>query len=441
LLFTRLFVFKGYKIKITINNIFLLNNSSDKTFTRTVKSWIAYDAGNSAFATTVIAAFFPIFYIEFWASSLPKIEATIYLNWALVICNFSILISAPLIGAIIDINESTKKSLSIFTIISIFFVSLLYFLPLGSWFLALIFFSIANYCFSIALIPYDKILTKISVPKKLSVISNHGYAWGYAGGGLLFLVNALMSIYPSSFGLASQSEAIRVSFLTVSVWWLIFSIPLFLNYQEAKSSKINYPGLSRTFIKILSTLRSLSDYRNAFLFLIAFFFFIDGAHTVIYLASTFALNIGLETSSIIQALILVQFVAFPATLIWGYIADRFGDRLVLYITIASYICIIAYSTSLTNAIEFYILAAWVGTVQGGIQGSSRSYFAKLIPQEKAGEFFGLYNVVGKVGAILGPLLVGTFLAIFEDIRIALLPIAILFVIGGLLLTRVKIEIA
>lgn len=120
MLFTRLFVFKGYKIKITINNIFLLNNSSDKTFTRTVKSWIAYDAGNSAFATTVIAAFFPIFYIEFWASSLPKIEATIYLNWALVICNFSILISAPLIGAIIDINESTKKSLSIFTIISIF---------------------------------------------------------------------------------------------------------------------------------------------------------------------------------------------------------------------------------------------------------------------------------------------------------------------------------
>ena len=138
---------------------------------------------------------------------------------------------------------------------------------------------------------------------------------------------------------------------------------------------------------------------------------------------------------------MVQFVAFPATLIWGYIADRFGDRLVLYITIASYICIIAYSTSLTNAIEFYILAAWVGTVQGGIQGSSRSYFAKLIPQEKAGEFFGLYNVVGKVGAILGPLLVGTFLAIFEDIRIALLPIAILFVIGGLLLTKVKNEIA
>ena len=173
MLFTRLFVNKGYKIKITINNIFLLNNSSDKTFTRTVKSWIAYDAGNSAFATTVIAAFFPIFYLEFWASSLPQIEATIYLNWALVICNFSILISAPLIGAIIDINESTKKSLSIFTIISIFFVGLLYFLPLGSWFLALIFFSIANYCFSIALIPYDKILTKISVPKKLSVISNH----------------------------------------------------------------------------------------------------------------------------------------------------------------------------------------------------------------------------------------------------------------------------
>ena len=418
-----------------------MSNSSNKTFTRTVKSWIAYDAGNSAFATTVVAAFFPIFYLEFWASNLPKIEASIYLNWTLVVCNVSILLSGPVIGAITDINQSTKKSLTIFTLTSVFFVGLLYFLSAGSWIYALVFFGIANFCFCVAQIPYDKILTKIASPEKFSIISNQGYAWGYAGGGLLFIVNALMSIYPESFGLASQSDAIRVSFLMVSIWWSLFLIPLLVNFKETTNNQRSKGIVISSLKNIVTTLKSVYQYKNAFLFLIAFFLFIDGAHTVIYLASTFALNLGLETSSIIQALILVQLVAFPATLIWGYVANRFGDKLVLYITISSYIFIIIYSTTLSSALEFYLLAAWVGCVQGGIQGSSRGYFGKLIPKEKAGEFFGLYNVMGRAGAILGPLLVGSLLTLYGNVRIALLPIAILFIIGGLLLTRVKNEIA
>ncbi|MDA9805116.1 MFS transporter [Gammaproteobacteria bacterium] len=414
--------------------------SSQKTFTKTVKSWIAYDAGNSAFATTVVAAFFPIFYLEFWASTMPKVEASIYLNWTLVICNSLILLSGPVIGAYTDINRSTKSTLNMFTIVGALFVGSLFFIDVGSWLYALIFFGIANYCFCVAQIPYDKILTKITTPNNFSIISNQGYAWGYFGGGALFLLNALMSIYPSSFGLASQAEAIRVSFLMVSIWWLLFLIPLFLNFKENKTEKHSMSVFSSSFKNIFKTLKSVYQYKNAFLFLIAFFLFIDGAHTVIYLASTFALNLGLETSSIIQALILVQFVAFPATLLWGYVANKYGDKLVLYITITSYICIIIYSTTLSSALEFYLLAAWVGFVQGGIQGSSRGMFGKLIPKEKAGEFFGLYNVMGRAGAILGPLMVGTFLALYGNVRIALLPIAVLFIIGGLLLTRVKNEI-
>jgi len=417
-----------------------LDTSSQKTFTKTVKSWIAYDAGNSAFATTVVAAFFPIFYLEFWASTMPKVEASIYLNWTLVICNTLILLSGPVIGAYTDINRSTKSALNIFTIIGALFVGSLFFIDIGSWLYALIFFGIANYCFCVAQIPYDKILTKITSPNNFSIISNQGYAWGYFGGGALFLLNALMSIYPSSFGLASQAEAIRVSFLMVSIWWLLFLIPLFLNFKETKTEQHSISVFSSSFKNIFNTLKSVYQYKNAFLFLIAFFLFIDGAHTVIYLASTFALNLGLETSSIIQALILVQFVAFPATLLWGYVANKYGDKLVLYITIASYICIIVYSTTLSSAFEFYLLAAWVGFVQGGIQGSSRGMFGKLIPKEKAGEFFGLYNVMGRAGAILGPLMVGTLLTLYGNVRIALLPIAVLFIVGGLLLTRVKNEI-
>ena len=414
--------------------------SSQKTFTKTVKSWIAYDAGNSAFATTVVAAFFPIFYLEFWASTMPKVEASIYLNWTLVICNSLILLSGPVIGAYTDINRSTKSALNMFTIVGAFFVGSLFFIDVGSWLYALIFFGIANYCFCVAQIPYDKILTKITTPNNFSIISNQGYAWGYFGGGALFLLNALMSIYPSSFGLASQAEAIRVSFLMVSIWWLLFLIPLFLNFKENNTEKHSMSVFSSSFKNIFKTLKSVYQYKNAFLFLIAFFLFIDGAHTVIYLASTFALNLGLETSSIIQDLILVQFVAFPATLLWGYVANKYGDKLVLYITITSYICIIIYSTTLSSALEFYLLAAWVGFVQGGIQGSSRGMFGKLIPKEKAGEFFGLYNVMGRAGAILGPLMVGTLLTLYGNVRIALLPIAVLFIIGGLLLTRVKNEI-
>ena len=417
-----------------------MDTSSQKTFTKTVKSWIAYDAGNSAFATTVVAAFFPIFYLEFWASTMPKVEASIYLNWTLVICNTLILLSGPVIGAYTDINRSTKSALNIFTIIGALFVGSLFFIDVGSWLYALIFFGIANYCFCVAQIPYDKILTKITSPNNFSIISNQGYAWGYFGGGALFLLNALMSIYPSSFGLASQAEAIRISFLMVSIWWLLFLIPLFLNFKETKTEQHSISVFSSSFKNIFNTLKSVYQYKNAFLFLIAFFLFIDGAHTVIYLASTFALNLGLETSSIIQALILVQFVAFPATLLWGYVANKYGDKLVLYITIASYICIIVYSTTLSSAFEFYLLAAWVGFVQGGIQGSSRGMFGKLIPKEKAGEFFGLYNVMGRAGAILGPLMVGTLLTLYGNVRIALLPIAVLFIIGGLLLIRVKNEI-
>lgn len=417
-----------------------MNNSENKIFTKTVKSWIAYDAGNSAFATTVVAAFFPIFYLQYWASSMTELEASVYYSWALVISNVSILLSGPIIGAITDLNQSTKKSLTVLTLTSVFFVGLLYFLQAGSWMLALTFFVIANYCFCVAQIPYDKILTKISTPNNFSIISNQGYAWGYFGGGLLFIVNAFMSINPSAFGLASQAEAIRVSFLMVSVWWLIFLMPLLLNFKETKEVNKSKNSIIQSIKNIVNTFKSVYKYKNAFIFLVAFFLFIDGAHTVIYMASTFALNLGLETNAIIQALILVQIVAFPATLIWGYVAGRFGDKLVLYITIISYVCIIIYSTTLSSALEFYLLAAWVGCVQGGIQGSSRGLFGKLLPKDKAGEFYGLYNVMGRAGAILGPAMVGGLLTIYGNVRIALLPIAILFILGGLLLTRVKNEI-
>ena len=405
---------------------------SNSKLSKEVKAWISYDLGNSAFATTVVAAFFPIFYNQFWASNIDSVLSAEYLSWTLVISNVALLFTAPLIGAVTDISKTTKKLFISMVLISIICVGLLFFVEAGSWIYALIFFGIANYFFSASNVLYDKILVQITSPDLFSKISGYGYAWGYFGGGFLFLINALMSLNPELFGLSSQAEAIRWSFITVSIWWSIFLLPLSITYKERdiQSSK---KVLSRSLGNIFSTLKSIPEYKNVFIFLIAFFLFIDGVHTVMALASTFALNLGLDTSSIIIALILVQFIAFPSTIMWSYIAEKRGDKLVINISIVIYIAIILFSFSLSNSTEFYILASLVGFVQGGIQGSSRSLFAKLIPPEKAGEFFGIFNTFGKAGAFMGPALVGIFLAIFKNTIVMLLPILILFVLGLIVL--------
>ncbi len=412
---------------------------SKTKLSREIKAWISYDLGNSAFATTVLAAFFPIFYNQYWSSNIDSTLSAQYLSWTLVISNLTLLFTAPLIGAITDISKSTKKLFISMVMISIIGTGLLYTLEAGLWLYALIFFGIANYFFSASNVIYDKILVQIASPGIFSKISGYGYAWGYFGGGFLFLINACMSLYPELFGLSSQAEAIRWSFITVSVWWFIFLIPLAVTYKEPSSKVVENQVIRNSFKNLINTFISISQYRNAFIFLIAFFLFIDGVHTVVALAATFALNLGLDSSSVIIALLMVQFIAFPSTLMWAYVGEKYSDKFVINFSILIYILIIIYTLFLSNAMEFYILAAMVGFVQGGIQGSSRGLFAKLIPHDKAGEFFGLFNTFGKAGAFMGPALVGLFLALFENVRISLLPILVLFVLGLIVLYFVKTD--
>ncbi len=412
---------------------------SKTKLSREIKAWISYDLGNSAFATTVLAAFFPIFYNQYWSSNIDSTLSAQYLSWTLVISNLTLLFTAPLIGAITDISKSTKKLFISMVMISIIGTGLLYTLDAGLWLYALIFFGIANYFFSASNVIYDKILVQIASPGLFSKISGYGYAWGYFGGGFLFLINACMSLYPELFGLSSQAEAIRWSFITVSVWWFIFLIPLAVTYKEPSAKVVESQVIRNSFKNLINTFISISQYRNAFIFLIAFFLFIDGVHTVVALAATFALNLGLDSSSVIIALLMVQFIAFPSTLMWAYVGEKYSDKFVINFSILIYILIIIYTLFLSNAMEFYILAAMVGFVQGGIQGSSRGLFAKLIPHDKAGEFFGLFNTFGKAGAFMGPALVGLFLALFENVRISLLPILVLFVLGLIVLYFVKTD--
>ena len=401
------------------------------------KAWIAYDAGNSAFATTVVAAFFPIFYKEFWSTGVDNLTAASYYSWTLTFSNLALLFSAPIIGSITDLSRTTKKLFTFFVLISIVFVALLSVLDLGDWFTALLFFGIANYCFSAGNILYDKMLVQIAPQSQLTRISSLGFAYGYLGGGVLFLINAFMTLSPETFGLADASEAIQWSFVMVSVWWGMFLIPLLIHYKDRGVALYEKSLVKESTIKVFVTLRNISEHKNAFLFLLAFFLYIDGVHTVMALASTFALNLGLASSSVIVGLILVQFVAFPATLIWSRISSCYGDRSVINICIVAYIGIIFYSTTLSSATEFYILAAGVGSVQGGIQACSRSLFGKLVPEEKSGEFFGFFNTFGKAGAFIGPALVAIFITVFDSITIALTPIILLFITGGMIMLKVK----
>ena len=409
---------------------------SKAKFSAEAKAWILYDGGNSAFATTVIAAFFPIFFNDFWASGLEAEVKTAYLGWGLTISNLVLLFTSPFIGALTDISRTTKILFTGFGAISIISVAVLYFIPAGSWLQALIFFGIANYCFAAGNTLYDKMLVQVSDESNIARISSYGFAFGYLGGGLLFLINAAMTIKPEFFGLSSVADAVRWSFLSVSVWWTLFLIPILLKIQD-KGVNLPGPPFKLAYTKVFNTLKTVSAKKNVFIFLLAFFLYIDGVHTIMAMAADFALNLGLPSSDVIIALILVQFVAFPTTLLWSKFAYKFGDKNTLLFTISLYLIVIGYSVFLSNAIEFYILASMVGAIQGGIQSISRSYYATLIPQDESGEYFGFYNMFGRAGAFMGPALVAIFVTFFQDTRYGLIPIAALFIMGAIILLKVK----
>ena len=411
-----------------------MNHNQSLTFTKEIKSWIAYDAGNSAFATTVIAAFFPLFFSSYWAGNIDEITSAKYFTAGLTIMNLVILIGMPIIGAITDVKNLTKTFFSVFSFLGALLVISFAFVSENEWLFALILYGIALFCFSAAIVLYDKILIYISSSHNISKVSGFGYSVGYLGGGTLFVINAFMVMNPSFFGLENSAAAIKLSFVTVGIWWIIFTLPLFINYEQPK---IQEGKIIDAFKQIYKTFIDITNQKNIVLFLIAFFLYIDGVHTVISLAAIFANGIGIGQESIILALILVQFVAAPATFIWSYVSTRYGDKMVIYMSILIYIGVIFYSMGLDNANEFYFMAGLIGSVQGGIQASSRSLFAKIIPEDKSGEFFGFYNTFGRAGSVIGPLLVNVFLVAFNNIRIALIPLIVLFILGALFLKFVK----
>ena len=409
---------------------------TSKKLNKSAWSWALYDWANSAFATTVMAGFFPIFFKSYWASNLSDAESTFAIGSVNSLVGLLIAFSAPVLGALADAGDSKRKFLFSFAFLGIIATGYLFFIPESSWKLAVVFYGIGVIGFSGGNIFYDSLLVTVSKEKERNRVSALGFSLGYLGGGILFLLNVAMFLYPNWFGLENQIEAVLWSFLSVAVWWFIFSLPIYLNVKEpiqnSNNKKIN-TIIADALGNLLNTAKSIKKFKSAVIFLLAYFLYMDGVDTIIRMATSYGSDIGLSATSMIQALLLTQFIGFPATLVFGYYADRFGYKYSLSFAIIVYILVVLFSSQMDTALEFYIVASVIGLVQGGVQAISRSFFSTLIPENKAAEFFGFYNFIGKSSVFLGPFMVSGIALITGSPSYGILSLLILFIPGLILL--------
>ena len=409
---------------------------TSKKLNKSAWSWALYDWANSAFATTVMAGFFPLFFKSYWASNLSDAESTFAIGSVNSLVGLLIAFSAPVLGALADAGDSKRKFLFSFAFLGIIATGYLFFIPESSWKLAVVFYGIGVIGFSGGNIFYDSLLVTVSKEKERNRVSALGFSLGYLGGGILFLLNVAMFLYPNWFGLENQIEAVLWSFLSVAAWWLIFSLPIYLNVKEpvqnASKKQIN-TVIADAFENLLNTAKSIKKFKSAVIFLLAYFLYMDGVDTIIRMATSYGSDIGLSATSMIQALLLTQFIGFPATLVFGYYADRFGYKYSLSFAIIVYIFVVLFSSQMDTALEFYIVASVIGLVQGGVQAISRSFFSTLIPENKAAEFFGFYNFIGKSSVFLGPFMVSGIALITGSPSYGILSLLILFIPGLILL--------
>lgn len=411
---------------------------TEQSTRREVASWAIYDWANSAFATTVYAGFFPLFYGLYWREGIDGAQSTYELGVLNSIAGLLIALSAPLLGAIADHGSKRKAFLFTFAWLGALATVALCFVTQESWRLAGTCFVLAVVGFLGANIFYDSMLVKVARGRSSDKVSALGYSLGYLGGGLLFAINVAMYLKPAMFGLADGVQAIKYSFLSVGVWWILFSLPLAF---FVKDSAPNAPGLAESVSgglrQLAQTFREIRTLRPVWMFLIAYWLYIDAVDTIIAMATKVGQDIGFETGSLITALLMVQFVGFPAAIGFGFIGHKLGTRRGIYLALAVYIIVCLWAWKMDSVIEFYCLAGMIGLVQGGVQSLSRSYYSRLIPPEKAVEFFGFYNMLGKFAALLGPLLVGVIAARTGSSQDGVLSLIVMLAAGWFVLSRVK----
>ncbi len=409
----------------------------NKFLNRQSVAWAVYDCGNSGFALSVLAVLFPLFLGVYWSAGDPGSAVTSRLTWATAIASVIVCIIAPVIGAIADSGGYRKRLLFVFAAFGAASTAALSVIGEGGWLPALGLFICASVGYYGANVFYDSLLVDVSRSRFYSLVSNLGHAVGYVGGAILLAVQVWMISTPGTLGFAGINDVIRFGFIMVGIWWLIWMAPLMLIVRETKYEQAMTDGTVRAaYHELKNTFLRVRKYREAFLFLGAYWFYIGGLFTVIFMAVNFGQRLGFSEQDLVTALLITNFVGFPATLGYGFIGHYFGPKLSLYLGLAVYIVITCWAAFLRDVQQFYVMAIIIGMVQGGVQGMSRSLYASLIPVEHSGEFFGFYNMVTKFSHVLGPVLVGIVAFVTDEPKYILVVLLPMFVLGALLLMRV-----
>jgi MFS transporter, UMF1 family len=407
-----------------------------------LRAWALYDNANSAFYATIIVAVFPPFFSNYAAAGLTPAAATERFAWTTTIAVTLVALMAPVLGAIADYRAMKKRLLGVFVVIGVTATLLMATIERGQWWYAAILFMIGNVGVASTLTFYDSLLPHLATPERLDRASTAGYAIGFLGSGLLLLLNIAWILSPATFGLPDATAGIRLSFLSVGIWWLLFSIPLLRRVPEppplpddgrrANLIAAGFSGAWRTF-------NALRGQRDAFWMLVAFLLYNDGIQTIIRMGSVYGSEIGIDQSGQVIALVLVQLIGVPCAFLFGAAADRVGAKTALYAGIGVYILIALLGYVMTETWHFFVLAILVGTVQGGTQALSRSVFARMIPRHKSSEYFGFFAVFEKFGGVFGPLLFAASVSAFGSSRTAVISVVVFFIAGALVLRRVDID--
>ena len=417
--------------------------SDEKEHKRAIAAWTMYDWGNSAFATTIMAAVLPVYYSSVAAANLAPNVATAYWGFTSSIAALIAAIISPILGAVADFRGSKKRFLTIFMLIGVTATALLYVIQTGDWLLASIFFVFGNIGFAGSLVYYDALLPHIAKPEEMDQVSSRGYAMGYIGGGILLALNLFMIMFvPDLVPSLDAGLMTRLSFITVAIWWFVFTLPVLLRVKEPprriEAHEIGFSPLKASFTRLFTTFKEIRKYRELSLGLLAFWVYSNGIGTIIVMATIYGAELGFSQTTLIGTLLMVQFLAAPFAFLFGWLSKKLGTKKSIYLSLCIYTLIAIAGYFLYQEWQFWVLGAAVATVQGGSQALSRSMIGKMIPRSKSAEFYGFFSVFEKFASILGPALFGVVSTIMGESRLSISSLVIFFALGIFILSKVDI---
>ena len=411
---------------------------SIEALNRKTIAWAFYDWANSAFALSVLAVLFPLVLGSFWSVGDDGATVTARLGWVTFAASVIVCLTAPVFGTIADAGGYRKRFLFVLALVGAVTTAALGFVGQGQWAIAMGVYLFASIGYYSSTVFYDSLLIDVTEPRYYSFVSALGFALGYLGGALLLALHLWMVKSPQTFGLDSVSEAFSLAFVSVGAWWLVFLVPL-LFFVKERSSAIHVTGgaVRAAYAELRATMTEIGKYRNVTIFLAAYWLYVGGVFTVIFMAVNYGQRLGFADADLVLALLVTNFIGFPATLLYGFAAQRFGPKKGIYFALLVYVGACLWALQMTNVREFFVLAMIIGCVQGGVQGLSRSLYASLIPPEQPGEFFGFYNMTTKFAHVLGPAMVAVAAMLSDDPKWVLLVLVPLFFCGGILLALVR----